>query len=103
LFKWVLKDTAWTWSKDLNVKMAVFWQGDGARTPQKLVFFKVWRKTGVILFIYLFTVFYTSFPEILFILHSYGSCRRRRRLWGKPGSNPRLLRDRLVSASGLNH
>jgi hypothetical protein len=26
-----------------------------------------------------------------------------RRLWGKPGSNPGLLRDSLVSASGLNH
>jgi hypothetical protein len=41
-----------------------------------------------------------SFPEILFILHSHDSCRPSGRLWGKPGSNPGLLRDSLVSASG---
>jgi hypothetical protein len=51
-------------------------------------------------------VFYSgmdaSFPEILFFTQSW-FLPPLRRLWGKPGSNPGLLRDSLVSANGLNH
>jgi hypothetical protein len=70
-----------------------FWEHvvlDEVNTPKKSII--------IIIIIFFYSGIDASFPEILLWF-----LPPLRRLWGKLGSNPGLLRDSLISASGLNH